>query len=224
MNRSALHLLLPISALMLAACSDPAPNEADEELGPATGMPDGTQEPEIPGDGNGDTGGDTAERDAAWEITGREFGPFDPATTYTRDGLESRLPGYQLVESELQSEGQPYPVTMAIPEGGDEPVIVVAAIPGSDLIFAVAVRERGRIANPLGEINQTYGEAGFDGMTCWPGVEERSGSVVCLDPRNAAVGYWLDTGDYQGPDGELPPQDVLSEAVIYEIRWTPPAQ
>ena len=199
MKRSALHLVTPIAALVSAACSEPQVNDAGGGDAAASSMP-------------------------AWEITVREFGPFDPSTPYSQEAIAERLPDYQLVESELSTEGIPYPVTMAIPEEEDAPVIVVAGIPGSDLIFAVAVREQGKIANAAGRIGQTYGEARFDGMACWPGAEERSGDIVCLDPRNAAVGYWLRPEGYQGPDGELPPADVLAEAVIYEIRWTPPAQ
>lgn len=220
MKRRYLHLIIPAAALLAAGCSDPATPQAEDELGPRTGMPDGTAETETPGD----TPSSEPDRNQTWEITVREFGPFDPSTPYSQEAIAERLPDYQLVESELSTEGIPYPVTMAIPEGTDSPVIVVAGIPGSDLIFAVAVREQRKVANPAGRIGQTYGEARFDGMACWPGAEERSGDIVCIDPRNAAVGYWLRPEGYQGPDGELPPADVLADAVIYEIRWTPPAE
>lgn len=222
MKRRYLHLIIPAAALLATGCSDPATPEAEDDLGPLTGMPDGTGETETPGDIPAND--PEPDQTQAWEITVREFGPFDPATPYTPEAIGAALPGYELVESELETEGSPYPVTMAMPRGASEPVIVVAGIPGADLIFAVAVREPGKIANAAGRIGQTYGEARFEGMTCWPGAEERSGDVVCLDPRNSAVGYWLSPEGYEGPDGELPPADVLADAVIYEIRWTPPAE
>lgn len=217
MKHRVLHLTLPITALLAAACSDPAAPDAENELGAVTGMPDGTEEPATPG-GEAEPAGAQG-----WEITSAGFGPFDPSTPYSGDAIAAALPGYQLAESELESEGMPYPVTMAAREGAENPLIVVAAIPGSDAIFAVAVREEGLVSNALGEIGETYAEAGFSGVSCWPGAEERSGDVVCFDPRNPAVGYWLDPAGYAGPDGELPPPDVLDQAVIYEIRWTPPA-
>lgn len=199
MKRPALHLVTLIAALVSAACSEPQVNETAGDDAAASAMP-------------------------TWDITVRDFGPFDPSTPYTQEAVAERLTGYRLVESQLETEGMPYPVTLAIPEGADAPVIVVAAIPDSDLIFAVAVREEGRIGNAAGRIGQTYAEARFEGMACWPGAEERSGDIVCLDPRNSAVGYWLRPEGYAGPDGELPPADVLADAVIYEIRWTPPAE
>ncbi|MEN0652765.1 MULTISPECIES: hypothetical protein [Hyphobacterium] len=217
-----MHLIIPALALMAAGCSDSATPETEDAASPAASLPDGSTTAEPQGGAVSDDPDPDATR--AWEITARAFGPFDPATPYTSGALAAALPGYDLVESELESEGSPYPVTMAVPRGASEPVIVVAGIPGSDLIFAVAVRERDKIANPAGRIGQTYGEAQFEGMACWPGAEERSGNVVCLDPRNSAVGYWLRPEGYEGPDGELPPAEILANAVIYEIRWTPPAE
>jgi hypothetical protein len=217
MNCTRLHLVIPLAALFFAGCSDPATNEADDALGPATGMPDGTQEPELPGN----TPAAPQER---WDITAQSFGPFDAGTPYTPEALEAALPGYTLVESQLHMEGMPYPVTLAVPEGASDPTIVVGAIPDTDAIFAVAVREPGKIANPAGRIGQTFAEAGFAGLTCWPGAEGRSGDIVCLDPRSATVGYWLRPEGYDGPDGVLPPQEVLDAATIYEIRWTPAAE
>lgn len=209
MKRFYLHLVTPIAALVLAACSEPELNDAGEE------------------ENSGDTAVSVDTEDTAsatWTIAARAFGPFDPSTPYTPDALAAALPGYTLVESQLESEGAPYPVTMAVPEGGSEPVIVVAGIPDTDVIFAVAVREPGKVDNPAGQIGQTFSEAGFESLTCWPGAEERSGDVVCLDARNSAVGYWLDPQGYEGPDGELPPAEILADATIYEIRWTPPAE
>ena len=128
MKRCYLHLIIPAAALLAAGCSDPATPEAEDELGPRTGMPDGTAETETPGD----TPSGEPDRNQTWEITVREFGPFDPSTPYSQEAIAERLPDYQLVESELSTEGIPYPVTMAIPEGTDSPVIVVAGIPGEE--------------------------------------------------------------------------------------------
>ena len=217
MKNRLLHLIIPASAIVIAGCSQPAADNSGDELGAATGMPDGTQQPETPGDV-------AVNRSGTWSITAQTFGPFDAATPYTQSALQAALPGYDLVESQLEMEGMPYPVTLAVPEGASEPTIVVGAIPETETIFAVAVREPGKVANPAGQIGQTYAEAGFNGMTCWPGAEGRSGDIVCLDPRSASVGYWLHPDGYQGPDGELPPQEVLDAAAIYEIRWTPPSE
>ena len=42
--------IIPAAALLAAGCSDPATPEAADELGPLTGMPDGTAETGTPGD------------------------------------------------------------------------------------------------------------------------------------------------------------------------------
>ena len=54
---------------------------------------------------------------------------------------------------------------------------------------------------------------------CVAGMEAMSGMVLCRDASIAHIGLNF-AGEWAGPDGELPPAEVLSTFTVTELTWS----
>ncbi len=66
--------------------------------------------------------------------------------------------------------------------------------------------------------HQVYGAVASS--DCAPGGEEQSGQVICPAPSAPQVSLVFD-GDWAGPDGELPPPEVLRAWTVERLIWRP---
>ena len=156
--------------------------------------------------------GEAAER---WSVSNSQIGPVTARTAFDRDTLAGLLPGFNVVEAEAWSEGMAYPVIEARRSTGGEAEIVFDG--EGERLLAVRIRAGG-LVEASADIGDTAGEAGLVGPLCVAGMEERSGDVPCDDPDMAGLSYWISV-DYAGPDGMLPPADIIAGGSVYEIVW-----
>lgn len=190
--------LAALVALALAACSGEAPETTDETAG--------------------DLVVETAD-DSLWSATSSRLGPIGAGTPYSLDALQDALPEFTLVEAGRSAEGMSYSVYEARLDGDGSADLVFDGVQGR--LLAVRIRTAG-LVEAAADIGETAGSAGFDFDDCFPGVEERSGDVVCPDPRGNGLNYWIAV-DHAGPDGELPPAETIASGEVYEINWQPTA-
>ncbi len=86
--------------------------------------------------------------------------------------------------------------------------------------YAVVIRDARvarRLGYTIGDSHRQWGRTEVD-IECDPGAEELSGSVLCSVPQRPAWLLRFD-GDWQGPDGSLPPPDVLAGWILSEVIW-----
>lgn len=56
-------------------------------------------------------------------------------------------------------------------------------------------------------------------FSCVPGEEELSGYVVCNSPNTPNIKYVYEPSNYNGPDGTLPPDNVLQKSKLTQLVW-----
>jgi len=151
----------------------------------------------------------------AWPVSNSQIGPVSAQTAFDRDTIAGLLPDFEVVEAETWSEGMAYPVIEARRGTGGEADILFDG--EGERLLAVRVRSAG-LVEAAADIGGAAGEAGIVSDQCYAGMEERSGDIHCLDPSVSGLSYWIAV-DYAGPDGTLPPRDVIQSGSVYEIRW-----
>lgn len=191
-------ILAASTCLTVAACSGDTPEPEDAV----------SAEPAMVTDAEG-----------AWIATGSRLGPVGADTTFSLDALQAALPGFSLRRAEAFAEGMSYSVYEARRDAEGPAELVFDGDNG--MLLAVRIRSAGLI-DAAADIGQPAGSAGFEFGDCFPGVEERSGDVVCPDPAPNGLNYWIAV-DYAGPDGELPPAETIAAGQVYEINWQPMA-
>ena len=150
-----------------------------------------------------------------WHVSNSQLGPVSAQTAFDRDTIAALLPEFRVVETEAWSEGMAYPVIEARRQAGGETDIVFDG--QGERLLAVRIRSAG-LVEAAADIGDQAGEAGIVSDQCYAGMEERSGDVHCLDPSVSGLSYWIGV-DYAGPDGALPPRDVILSGTVYEIAW-----
>lgn len=152
------------------------------------------------------------------------WGGADAATAFEKSALEAALPGFTVTREMRMSEGMEFPVYSIADEEGQSLALIMedGAAPGKigRMVFEdPPVSLQGRVF-----LGARYGalaakEPGLE--DCLPGVEEASGTVFCAD--GAAENIRLQfTGDWDGPDGVLPPPGILETWKLSAFVWLAP--
>lgn len=158
---------------------------------------------------------------AGWHASSTALGPITTETVFSITSISGHLPGYEVTLDEWSAEGETYPVILARAASGDVDSLVFLPSMEGNSVASVLIRQNGLVDNVV-NISAHGSDLGIDLADCLAGMEERSGQVVCSDPAQPSVRYWL-TIDFAGPDGMLPPQDVIAAGTITEISWQPVA-
>ncbi|NET36727.1 MAG: DUF1131 domain-containing protein [Cyanothece sp. SIO1E1] len=136
---------------------------------------------------------------------------FDTAT------LQQALPGYMLEKGTQTAEGEPFEVFRVYQQ--DQLILEVHAdLSGSKIDSIVLLSDTipGPNDTRVGiSFVETVGHEQFD---CLPGVEELSGKVVCYLGEDTLVQYVYEPM-WAGPDGVLPPPEVLTTAKLNRMFW-----
>ena len=161
--------------------------------------------------------GGPADGSGLWIANPDRLGPISAETPFSQSALAAALPEYSVVEAEAFAEGEAY-LTYEARRTVSGPAVLVVDGNGGQLL-AVTIREPGLVQAAL-DIGMLAGAGGLDPALCFPGVEERSGDVVCQDERPTGLTFWIRV-DHAGPDGEMPPVETLNTGTVYEIQWVP---
>jgi len=159
----------------------------------------------------------SAGESARWSANPDRLGPIRANTAFDQQALAAALPEFQVSATTAMAEGEAYPIMEARRADAENAELVFDGDDGR--LLAVTIRVPG-LVGASADIGQTGADAGFSHNDCFPGVEERSGDIVCQDPRPTGLTYWIEI-DHAGPDGELPPAAVIDAGRIYEIQWVP---
>ncbi|HIC18433.1 TPA: DUF1131 family protein [Candidatus Poribacteria bacterium] len=89
-------------------------------------------------------------------------------------------------------------------------------------IFSVGIKSK-TVKNELGaNLGSTYHAVYGNQLdtNCPPGVGEQSGKVICFALGSKRIMYVF-AGKWHGPDGVLPPIEILRSWELSEIVWKP---
>jgi hypothetical protein len=148
-------------------------------------------------------------------------GGITEGTLFNTNVIQDALPGLKIRTEELATEDEKYPVITAYKK--DELIITVIPKLLDKNIASVWVSNN-LVLNELGHSIGTQFHNIYVhkiNTDCKPGVEELSGYVICSAPSSKHIKYLFE-GNWDGPDGELPPVNVLALWRLIKIIWIAP--
>lgn len=147
-------------------------------------------------------------------------GPLNVKTPFNIHQITLAFDDYSVTEYTKFQQGASTPV-IRVSEGGT-PLLIINPDTGGDNIFSIIVNSK-QIGNTLGhELGNRYQDVynHENKEPCVSGAEELSGKVLCIAPKTPNIIYQFN-GQWDGPDGETPPIDILSNWTLEAIIWKP---
>ena len=160
----------------------------------------------------------SATLETAWVLTDTGVGGINKETAFEQAIIETALPGLTLSPQQAHNEDQAYSVLQA--DKGTETVLRVNANVDGKSIYSILISSAA-INNSLGhtlgsQLDTIYNTAN----DCLPLQEQYAGLVSCRAPGSKYI-YYIFSGDWQGPDGVLPPWDSLRNWTMTYMLWRP---
>lgn len=149
------------------------------------------------------------------------IGPLNAETTFNLHELTMVFQGLNVTQRTNYSEGEQYPVIQVAK--GLKTLLTINPDLQQEKIFSVQVHDN-LIGNQLGHgIGMKFADIyAYDQLEdCGAGAEEMSGKVLCYAPKTPNILY-LFAGSWNGPDGQVPPSDVLARWKLEGMVWKPP--
>lgn len=154
-------------------------------------------------------------------ISAAGVGPINAAIPFNIHQITLAFDEYSVTEYTKFKRGEETPV-IRISENGT-PLIIVNPDTKGDNIFSVIINSK-KVGNALGhEIGNRYQDIyNYENKEpCMSGTDnELSGKVLCIAPKTENIIYQF-SGQWDGPDGEVPPIEILSEWKLESIIWKP---
>ncbi|MEB4592620.1 DUF1131 family protein [Candidatus Thiothrix sp. Deng01] len=150
-------------------------------------------------------------------------GPINANTPFNLHDIGMAFQSLNVTEQTNYSEGRPYHVITV--KKDIKELLTINPDAQEKKIFSVMVQDN-LIGNRLGHsIGTKFRDIYAAGSTeeCAAGAEELSGKTLCYAPKTGNVLY-LFGGNWNGPDGSVPPKDVLADWRLEAIIWKPPAR
>lgn len=154
----------------------------------------------------------------AIEVTEEGVGPITGITAFDPDAVSALLPGTTVSRLQISREGEQYPVILV--EENDEKVMEV--VPDADersvagvIVFSPDIRDMHGI-----HVGSVYTDiyTKNENPQCLPGVEEYAGRLFCPAADSTRIYYEI-AGKWDGPDGKVPPGDVIRNWQVVAIHW-----
>ena len=152
------------------------------------------------------------------KVTEEGVGPITGITAFDPDAVSVLLPGTTVSREEITREGEKYPV-IVVEEDGERQMEVV---PDADersvagvVVFSPDIKDIHGV-----HVGSAYTDIYTDDVKpqCLPGVEEYSGHLFCPAIGSTRIYYEL-AGTWNGPDGKVPPDDVIRQWKVKAIHW-----
>ncbi|MDF1847944.1 MAG: DUF1131 family protein [Parvibaculaceae bacterium] len=159
-----------------------------------------------------------AEEVSTLKLTENGLGDLGSGTAYSVEAVSAALPGYAVTAENYYAEGDPYPM-IVVREGDRVIAEVLPRFEMEEMVGGVVVKTADIVFDERVSLGMTYADMSVAPQDCVAGLEERSGLALCRDGKVPHVGL-IFGGDYAGPDGELPPADVLATFTVQEITWS----
>ncbi len=158
--------------------------------------------------------------DSSLRLTSVGVGPISSKTKFDESEIQKLFPKLKIKRSVSSSEGEEFPVLQGYEN--DKLLFTIYPSAGSKNIFSV-VTSNDDVKNALGpKIGSVFADVykSPNLAKCDPGMEEMSGEVICSAPESSSVKY-IFKGSWNGPDGEIPPANILRTWRITQIAWRP---
>lgn len=156
--------------------------------------------------------------ETAFQLTENGLGGLNGGTSFTVEAVSAALPGFSISEENTYSEGDAYPAIFV--RDGD--TLIAQVFPRFEMtshVGAIVVSDASISFKGRANIGNRFDMLGDTPTDCIAGLEERSGLALCRDAEFPHVGLVFG-GEWAGPDGELPPSDVLNTFTLKEISWS----
>lgn len=151
------------------------------------------------------------------------IGPINGDTPFNLHDITMAFQGLNVAQRTNYAEGKEYPVITVSKDL--KPLLTINPDAKQAKVFSVMVHDN-LIVNRLGHpIGSKFTDVYTFGATeeCAAGSEELSGKVLCYAPKTGNLLY-LFGGTWNGPDGSVPPKDVLAKWQMEAIIWKPPGK
>ena len=150
------------------------------------------------------------------QMTTSGVGPVGAGTPYSQQSLAAALPGFEMGTVKTISQGQLKHLQTAF-KGGMQQLQFEPNASGRLVSRIHLVGQEA--AGPNGErIGMTFREAGGIRQNCQPGSNQWSRMALCKSP-DGSMTYVFAPQEYDGPENQLPPANVLAEAHLVRIIW-----
>jgi hypothetical protein len=150
-------------------------------------------------------------------------GPINGETPFNLHDITMAFQGLNVAQRTNFSEGAEYPVITVSKDL--KPLLSINPDVKQEKVFSIMVHDNligNRIGHPIGaKFTDVYTANSTE--ECGAGSEELSGKVLCYAPKTGNVLY-LFGGTWTGPDGSVPPKDVLANWRMEAMIWKPPAK
>ncbi len=155
----------------------------------------------------------------ALSSSGDSLGPVDAATPFDIAALAALFPAAKIIATTESTEGENYPVLRI--ETAGEAAFEVRSADGTT-IHSVEILDGEAVASLGISHGATFSSvfAGTPGPACIAGMEEMSGTAACPAPSSPGVTLVF-SGDWDGPDGTVPPPGILASWEVERIIWRP---
>jgi hypothetical protein len=150
-------------------------------------------------------------------------GPLNAETPFNLHLINDAFQGLNVAQQTNFAEGSQYPVIKVSKEL--KPLLTINPDAKREKVFSIMVQDN-LIGNQLGHtIGTAFSSIYPYGQTteCAAGSEELSGKVLCYAPKTGNILY-LFGGEWNGPDGSVPPKEVLANWKMEAMIWKPPAK
>jgi len=153
-------------------------------------------------------------------ISEEGLGKLRPDTPFRKDQIQRLFPNCNIVKDTSSTEGELFPIFRIRKD--DQEIFVINPTFDRQRIFSIEIKST-VVKNELGvNLGSTYHQVYGNQLNtnCSSGVEEQSGKVICFALGSERIMYVFE-GEWHGPDGELPPPDILRLWEISKIIWKP---
>ncbi len=152
------------------------------------------------------------------QLTENGLGDLNSGTNFSVESIAQALPDFIVTAENTYSEGEAYPAIFV--RDGD--VLVAQVFPRFEMtshVGAIVVTDPRVSFKGRASIGERFADLDVKPTECVAGLEERSGLALCQDGEFPHVGL-IFGGNWAGPDGELPPADILDGFTVKEISWS----
>jgi hypothetical protein len=153
-------------------------------------------------------------------LSSDKIGPINAKTPFNIHHITQVFQDLNVSQQTSFQEGEAYPV-IRIAKGATT-LMTINPTSDQNSIYSVIVEDN-LIRNALGHrLSTQFSDIYSFGKVekCLAGKEELSGKTICYAP-NARNVLYIFTGRWNGSDGEIPPEDVLSTWTLDAIIWKP---
>jgi hypothetical protein len=153
-------------------------------------------------------------------LSSKNIGPINAQTPFNIHHFTMAFQGFNVSQQTSFQEGEAYPV-IRVAQGAKN-LMTINPTADQTGLYSVVIEDN-LVRNQLGhrlstQFSMIYTEGNIE--KCLAGQEELSGKTICYAPNTHNILY-IFSGRWNGPDGEIPPKDVLSTWTLDAIIWKP---